>query len=160
MLAATEHTYQRLFHVHPNFTIRKCSEAKYLVCNNDSKNSMYIVSNEVEDLKGRIVIGEENPIQGWYSIDHRKKQTAPALILDQQFRSGGTMITLLFSNSVEQVNESLEIRALKPQADASFLVNVSDAETFSHNITIWNKENQTDAGTLPTIKVASIEKEE
>lgn len=77
------HKFDFLFHFPPNTVVRPLSGLDSIAVV-DSSAGVYIFPLGFEGMQSRVVAGEKDPIQGWYSDDYGRKEPAPVLIFSER----------------------------------------------------------------------------
>jgi len=83
--ASELHDYSFLFHLAPDIVIDSVDGTSAVLNSQSTSARMVLKALTDEDMDVSKIIGEEVPIQGWYSPDHHRKCPAPTL----EFRVSG-----------------------------------------------------------------------
>jgi hypothetical protein len=90
------HDYQLLFHTPPG-VMAKVEGINCVVLDRETEASgLYLLPAYPADLTVTCATGSEDPIQGWYSLDHRHKTASTAVIFEQKNVASTVFVTLLY----------------------------------------------------------------
>jgi hypothetical protein len=69
-------------------------------------------------------VGSEQPIQGWYSVDHHRKAAAPAICYEARSSAAKVLVTLLYpvSNIKHEDKASIDILDVSDGASIACVV--------------------------------------
>ncbi len=99
------HKFQQLFHFEP-VDIKLNDDNGICVVRNDDVSIKIIPSNVDNSLSSSIVIGQDNPVQGWISHEYGEKIASPTLIYEKVSICPAYFITSILPFSFEYAYDS------------------------------------------------------
>lgn len=96
-LEASElHTYRWLFHTMPDMNVRLDAEKRVVLRAGPQAACLHLIPANPHEVQVNALAGMENPIQGWYSPDHRHKIPATVITYESEPRSSMSLATVLY----------------------------------------------------------------
>ncbi|MCD6359600.1 MAG: alginate lyase family protein [Armatimonadetes bacterium] len=87
-----EHTYEQLFHLRPDRTAEVLSDRSAGTTDTDRPN---IVLIQADPVPAEVVVGREEPPQGWVAVKHGEMEPAPCIVFRQVADGGAAFDTVL-----------------------------------------------------------------
>jgi hypothetical protein len=103
-----------LFHAPPGVSVEALSGCRTRLSKSDDGPGLHIIPVEPESVEVTCAAGAEDPIQGWYSVDHLVK--TPSNVVSYRFNGRGlALLTLLipYQTGMKQVPVSVENLAVQ-----------------------------------------------
>ncbi|MDP6041341.1 MAG: alginate lyase family protein [Candidatus Latescibacteria bacterium] len=101
LCAPGEHHYSQLFHFEPDRDVQVLDEQRAGTVDLNRPNVVLI---QADPVKAKVIVGQEHPLQGWFSGGQREKEPAPVLSFDQTDSDGAVYDTVIFPLNVGQVD--------------------------------------------------------
>jgi hypothetical protein len=98
------HDYQLLFHCPPEIIVREAEKQALILGKQHRGPVLCIVPASPQDISVSWLTGQQDPIQGWYSLDHHQKTPSSAILYEACNCVTKIFITLLYpslSNNAE-----------------------------------------------------------
>lgn len=136
--ASNPHDYQLLFHTHPEIQAKGEPQNKVILEAGPDTARLCLVPAETKNIKLSWLSGSEDPIQGWYSVDHHRKRPSTVVIYERKNTFSTTLTTLLYpcpaGHSCDEVSiEPLEVASGKGLAYSVNTDQGTDYLMFSQN---------------------------
>ncbi|MEA3410766.1 MAG: alginate lyase family protein [Pseudomonadota bacterium] len=96
LTAAQPHDYQVLFHAPPEVRIRVPAPGQAIFESGATGAGLALLHLGGEATNSKVVNGEHDPVQGWYSPDHHHKQAADTLIFETSSSGAAVLVTVLY----------------------------------------------------------------
>lgn len=117
LLASNKHDYQWLFHTAPQITINQGSNGRAIMTTESAEARLCVIPANPQEINMRCIIGEEDPIQGWHSIDHLQKTPSSTLLYEKKNVASVTQATLLYPYDAETACDDVSIESLLVSPD-------------------------------------------
>ena len=75
--------------------------------------TLYLIPAEAKKIKLSWLAGSEDPIQGWYSVDHHQKMPSTVIIYERENSMSTVLTTLLFPCPVGQKDTEVNIEPVE-----------------------------------------------
>ena len=111
--ALTPHNYQLLFHTPPEIVVSTGPENKVILGTMPDAACLYLIPAEPHNTKVSWLAGSENPIQGWYSVDHHHKTASVTVIYERENSLSTVLTTLLYPCPAGQTGDEVNIEPLE-----------------------------------------------
>jgi hypothetical protein len=159
--ASNPHNYQLLFHAPPELVARVGSDNKVILGTTSEAACLYLIPADPQNIKVGWLTGSENPIQGWYSVDHHHKTPSTVVIYERENSLSTVMTTLLYpcpagENGDEVRIESLEVSGGEGQAFVVTTNRGSDYLMFSQDDDLKKFGPYQSKGVVAAIRTDSI----
>ncbi|NOZ23490.1 MAG: hypothetical protein GXP25_20635 [Planctomycetes bacterium] len=122
LTADGEHTYSQLFHFQPDRTVKVLGKDRAGTVDADRANVILV---QADPIPARVIKGQEDPLQGWFSREHGKKEPAPMLSFDQKTTGGAIYDTVVLPLDVGQKAE-ITVERLSVTDDAGAVIPPAD----------------------------------
>lgn len=99
LVAEGEHTYEQLFHLRPDRTATVFDERCAGSTNTGRPNVLIVQADRV---KGEVIIGREDPPQGWVAVKHGQMAPAPCICFKQRATGGAVYDTVILPYNRER----------------------------------------------------------
>ncbi len=110
--ASKNHNYQWLFHTPPQITIHTGPNGRAVLTTESIEACLCVIPTDPHAINMRWVSGDEDPIQGWYSIDHYKKTPSATLVYEKRNVASVTQVTLLYPCATVCACDDVDIESL------------------------------------------------
>ena len=106
------HEYQLLFHTQPGVTLSTGSEQRTILTSTLGNARLALIPARPELLAREEKMGEEDPVQGWYSAGYNQKQPATTIIYRSPNTSSFLFATLLYPMRADEDAERIRFEPL------------------------------------------------
>ncbi len=110
--ASGPHTYQLLFHTPPEINIRPYKNNSVVLTTTQSDACLYIIPADKQNIRMSKLAGCEDPIQGWFSIDHHFKVPSNTIIFERKNSVSTILCTLLYPRNTNQTGGDVSINSI------------------------------------------------
>jgi uncharacterized heparinase superfamily protein len=110
--ASAPHRYQVLFHTVPEIVAQAGPDNSVLLSASPEGAALYLVPADSQSVKVSCSVGDESPIQGWYSSRSHHKTPATTVIYEQENKRSTIIATLLYPCAAGQTCDGVSIRPL------------------------------------------------
>ena len=110
--ATSPHDYQLLFHTPPEIKVHIESHKQLILRTQPGSACLYILSAYPQEISVRTEAGRDDPIQGWYSVDHHRKAPSTAIIYEKRQAVNAVLATLLYPRPAGQEDDGVTIEPL------------------------------------------------
>lgn len=111
-----EHTYEQLFHLRPERSARVLSDRSAGSTDADRPNVVLI---QADPTPAEVVVGREDPPQGWVAVGAGKVAPAPCIVFTQRAAGGALFDTVILPLDVNQQAEMTVTRLPVTDADGN-----------------------------------------
>ncbi len=110
--ASKKHDYQWLFHTPPQVKIHPGPNKRAILTTESNEACLHVIPADPHAINMSCVNGEEDPIQGWFSIDHLQKTSSATLVYEKKNVASVTQVTLLYPSDIESTCDDVSIESL------------------------------------------------
>ncbi len=111
--ATDSHDYQLLFHAPPGLAVNMEDDQKIIIGTKSDHARLCLLPVNPQDITVQFLSGAEQPIQGWYSVDHHLKVPSTAVIYEKKNSHSTTFTTLLYPVKSDKNISDINIKPLQ-----------------------------------------------
>jgi hypothetical protein len=115
--ATDPHDYQLLFHTPPELAVSVEDDQKVILGTKSDHSRFCLLPVNSHDMKVQCLSGVEQPIQGWFSVDHHIKVPSTTVIYEKKNCRSTTFTTLLCPVRADKNIDDIFIKPLQVNED-------------------------------------------
>ena len=111
--AATAHSYQLLFHAHPDLVVDIGPDKQAILNAGPNKASLYLCPLDPSTIQIKTLTGGAGAIQSWCSVGFHRKKPSTVVVYEQENQPSTLLATLLYPCAAGETADNVRLKAVE-----------------------------------------------